>query len=311
MLRTPVAIIVFRRPEVTRRLLAVLAEVKPSDLYVIADGPRPGNEGDVVACKETRALFDSLPWNCKIHRCFSEENLGCGIRPASGLDWLFDRVEQAIILEDDCLPDMSFFAFCEELLLKYADDERVMHISGSTYRDRTANVDSSYFFSRYPACWGWATWRRAWRLYDFNVSAWSELKDTEWLARLINESVVEEFWAAQFSRAAEDREAPSFWDYQWAFNCWANSGVSIFPRCNLVSNLGCGEDATHLHGKDDPLGNVPVGSIEFPLRHPARVLPDPKEDWIYVNEFLLPRLRKPEVGLVRRARRAVSRCLRR
>lgn len=311
MLSTPVAIIIFRRPDLTAKVLDVVRLAKPSSLYVIADGPRKDKPGEAEACAATRAVIDTVDWDCEVHRHYSDVNLGCGYRPSSGIDWLFDQVESAIILEDDCIPHPSFFGYCDELLQRYRDDERVMHISGCTYRAEPWHTDSSYFFSRFPAAWGWATWRRAWKYYDIKCKDWPALRGTGFLADLIGEPVVEAFWAKQFDEASLADQGLHFWDYQWAFACWANSGLAIFPRQNLVSNIGSGEHATHTVDKGWDWLFLPTFEMPLPLKHPVNVLHDADLDRAYVRQLLLPiaipAMKKPSTGAVAALRRLLPR----
>ena len=174
----PIAVIIFNRPTEAEQLLRVIRQVQPNQLFVIADGSRANKADDLELCKATRSIFDHIDWNCQVFRNYANENLGCGLRPATGISWVFEHVEEAIILEDDCLPDLSFFQFCQELLEKYRYDQRVMHIAGSSYSIRDEEQPDSYVFSRYTLSWGWATWRRAWQHYDFDMTKWDSLQKT-------------------------------------------------------------------------------------------------------------------------------------
>jgi len=290
MFDTPVALIVFRRPEFTERVLQSIARVQPQTLLVFADGPRPDHPGDIEACHATRAVVDRLDWDCQILKNYSGVNLGCGRGPATGIDWVFSQVPEAIILEDDCLPHPSFFRFCQELLERYRDDERVMHIGGSTYQRGTLPVPYSYFFSCFNGAWGWATWRRAWQHFDLSVKQWALLRDTSWLHDLLEDDAAVAHWTKEFEGAYERKGDVSYWDHQWTFACWANSGLSIRPRLNLVSNIGCCADATHTFSEDDVRANLPAEDIGFPLLHPPMVLQNRAMDRAFIKELILPHL---------------------
>lgn len=267
----PVCLIIFRRPDCTRRLLDKLAEIRPRRLFVVADGPRQDHPDDIEACAETRRMIDRIDWPCEVVRNYSDTNMGCGIRPSSGINWLFEQVDEAIILEDDCIPEPSFFRFCAELLARYRDDHRVMHISGCTYRREDAPTDKSYYFSRAPGCWGWATWRRAWKHYDNTVRSWPEFRHGPLLMDFLrNESKVNEYTAA-LEEAYSRNGACSFWDYQWGFTCFVNSGLSVYPRCNLISNVGFGSNATHTLDPHSHVASIPTKPLQFPLTHPPIV----------------------------------------
>jgi hypothetical protein len=307
MLNVPVALIIFRRPQFTERVLEAVARVKPSKLLVIADGPRPDRPDDVAACAATRAVIDRVDWDCEVVKNYSEVNLGCGRRPASGISWVFEQFEEAIILEDDCVPNPTFFWFCEELLKKYRDDERIMHIAGSTYRRRPVQTPYSYCFSQFNGAWGWATWRRAWRYFDASLKLWPQLRDTSWLKDRIEDARGEKYWANEYERAYERGGDVSYWDHQWTFACWANSGLSILPRVNLVSNVGCGSDGTHCFDESDLMSNVPAMEMPFPLSHPPMVLQNRDVDRSFLREIVIPRLRPQPLASRTKLRRMLSR----
>ena len=290
-LNTPVVLIFFRRPELTARVLKAIAQVRPRKLFVVADGPRADHPADAELCAASRAVIDRMvDWDCEVIKNYSDVNLGCGRRPASGISWVLEQVEDAIILEDDCVPHPSFFPFCEELLERYRHDQRIMHIAGSTFRPWRVRTPNSYFFSQFNTGWGWATWRRAWRYFDASVSLWPTVRDTSWLADLVEHEEAVRYWARAFERAYERRGDVSYWDYQWTFACWVNSGLSINPRVNLVSNIGCGPEGTHTLVEGDPMGNVPASEMAFPLIHPPNVLQRRDADREFVREIILPRL---------------------
>lgn len=278
-----------------------LAEVKPRKLFIIADGPRPDRPGEAEACAAARAAAERITWDCEVVKNYSDVNLGCGRRPATGISWVFEQVEEAIILEDDCVADPTFFRFCEELLERYRDDERVMHINGSTYRRKETNGAHSYHFSQFLGCWGWATWRRAWKLYDYEVKLWPEFRQLGWLEAVLRNNEHElRYWYDRFQNAYDQPADLSFWDYQWAFACWANSGLAIVPSRNLVSNVGSEIDATHTF--KHPMCDLPARPLSFPLVHPPTVLQNWKLDQEYMDEVLTPRAVPP----LARLRRAVG-----
>jgi hypothetical protein len=264
-LRTPVALLIFNRPELTARMMAAIGEARPAKLLVIADGPRAGQAGEEEKCLATRAIAENPDWDCEVLKNYSDVNLGTGRRPASGIDWVFQNVEEAIILEDDCLPHPTFFRFCEELLGYYRDDKRVMTISGDNFQYGTRRTKESYYFSRYPHTWGWATWRRAWQLYDFEVKMWPQLRETSWLLDTLGDRESAKYWGTVFDSLSSTSDV---WDYQWIFSCWARNGLAILPHANLISNIGWGDDATHTKAMDHPSANLATEAMSFPLNHP-------------------------------------------
>jgi hypothetical protein len=279
-MRTAVTLIIFNRPDVTARVFDEIARARPRQLLVIADGPRPERAGEAEKCAATRAVIDRVDWDCEVLRNYSEVNLGCGPRVSSGLSWVFEQVDKAIILEDDCLPDPTFFRFCDDLLEKYQDDERVMHISGDNWHFGQNHAPFSYFFSWYCYSCGWATWRRAFQYYDPQLKLWPALRGTTWLLDILGDPRAVAFWEKYFERAHTKGIYSSdvAWDWSWLFACWANRGLSILPAANLISNIGFGGDATHTKRTDDARANVPTVAMRFPLIHPACIVRDRDAD---------------------------------
>ena len=273
-MKTAVAFIVFNRPEVTRRVLARIRDARPPTLFVIADGPRAGKPGEVERCAEVRAIIDELTdWPCEVRRNYSEVNLGCGRRVSSGLDWVFEHVEEAIILEDDCLPDTSFFPFCEELLARYRYDERVAQIAGCSFLPANESSGGSYFFSRYPHCWGWATWRRAWANYDDAMTVWRTKAESSWVNGPERER--ERYaWKRAFDGVV--RGTVDSWAYRWTAALWGRGGLSANSRVNLISNLGFSDEATHT--RTGRWGGLPTCSAILPPCGPVEVARDERLD---------------------------------
>src|SRR6478736_1770065 len=181
---TPILFIVFNRPDTTRVVFEAIRKVKPKKLYIAADGIRSKVKSDEENCAKVRAIVNDVDWECDVKTLFHEENLNCGKAPSTAISWLFENEEEGIILEDDCLPSTSFFLFCEELLERYRYDSRVMHIGGNNFLNGwQKDNDYSYYFSRSGHIWGWATWRRAWNKFDFDISLYSKLKDKNYFDR--------------------------------------------------------------------------------------------------------------------------------
>jgi hypothetical protein len=199
---TAVALIIFNRPESTKRVFAEIAKARPPKLLVIADGPRPDRPDDVKNCAAATAVIERVDWECEVLKNYSNANMGCGRRVSTGITWVFEHIEEAIILEDDCIPHPTFFPFCEELLEKYREDERVMQISGNNFQFGCKAVPYSYFFSyQNIPCWGWATWRRAWRHFDYTLRLWPMLRDTSWLLDIVKDTRAAEHLARMFDGA--------------------------------------------------------------------------------------------------------------
>jgi hypothetical protein len=276
VLRTPVAFLIFNRPDETARVFREIARARPPRLLVVADGPRPGRPGEAEACRAARSVVSRVDWPCEVLTDFSEANLGCRARVSSGITWVFEQVEEAILLEDDCLPDPSFFPFCEELLARYRGDERVMSVSGDNFQFGRRRTPASYYFSRHPHIWGWASWRRAWRHYDAEMKAWPALRETPWLSRLLGDEEAARYWRHVFDETHAGRV--NTWDYQWVFAIWLREGLTAIPEVNLVTNIGWGGESTHTSAAASPLANLPAGEMRFPLSHPAEVAPHREAD---------------------------------
>jgi hypothetical protein len=275
MIHPPIVFLIFNRPEPTARTFAAIRAARPGKLLVVADGSRPDRAGEEELCAHTRAIIDGVDWPCEVLRNFAETNMGCGRRVASGLDWAFEQVEEVIILEDDCLPDPSFFPYCGELLERYRADERIMMISGDNFQNGATRTPHSYYFSQLPHCWGWATWRRAWRQYDFTIKDWRQRRDRSLIKAAANNAALAHYWEQCFDGVAAGKI--DTWDYQWMYCMWAGNGLSIVPDVNLVTNIGFGPAATHTLTADDR-HVVPSRAMEFPLRHPQKVMPSVTAD---------------------------------
>ena len=273
MIQTPVAIFIFNRPHCTEQLVHALAVVRPANLFVIADGPR--NTSDIELCEQTRAIIDQIDWPCTIVKRYATSNIGCRESIPNGLNWVFEQVDACIILEDDCIPQPSFFPFCQELLSRYKHDERVMTVGGHRSDGPNELGTESYYFSKYPSVWGWATWKEKWAKYDLNMHQWAELKDSKWLDDVLQTSKAAAYWSRMFDQMKNGLDA---WDYALAYSCWLHNGLSIRSRVNMISNVGFGNDATHTHQTEmaDIYAN-PI-DIEFPLKHPPAISIDKEID---------------------------------
>jgi hypothetical protein len=263
-MKTPVAFIIFNRPDTTKRVFEAIRQAKPPKLLVIADGHRADRPEEAEKCAATRSIIDGVDWECEVLTNYSDINLGCGRRVSTGINWVFEQVEEAIILEDDCLPHVTFFEFCEFMLDRYHDDKRIMMISGTNYLRTWKSDIQSYHFSYYGGIWGWASWKRAWKYYDYEMSLWtdSELKDRVYdvIASEKEYKNREKIFQQVYSGMIDT------WDYQWSFARLLQSGLSIVPSVNLISNIGFGNDATHTKSNESAVSNIKSIEIEFPLK---------------------------------------------
>lgn len=278
-MRTPILFLIFNRPDTTKRVFAEIRKAKPQRLFIVADGPRIDKVGEEGKCREVRMITEKIDWKCDVKRLYRDKNLGCRKAVSSAIDWFFENVEEGIILEDDCLPNPSFFRFCEEMLRRYRKNNKVMHVGGSNYQKPENQNSNSYYFSKYSHIWGWATWKRAWLKYDVNIESWHKKKK---LLNKFYDSFKEKFyWTVIFD--ATYRNKIDTWDYQWLYTCWVNEGLSVNPGVNLIENIGFGNNATHT---DSLSQNVAISSrrIENNL-HPVPVVRDIDRDK-YINKLV-------------------------
>jgi hypothetical protein len=270
-LQAPVIFIVFNRPAHTRASFERIAEAQPSRLLVIADGPRANKVGEYELCEEVRMAATAVDWPCQLEVNFSANNMGCRDRVISGLNWAFERVEEAIILEDDVLPDPTFFLFCEQMLRHYRGDNRISMIAGFNPVQDFLRTDYSYVFSQLTHIWGWATWRESWARYDQHLKDWPEVKRTGLLQEIFDTPATVAYWTSIFN-AMHDGTGANTWDYQWMYTNLIQSTLSIVPRVNMVENIGFDVDATHTVVAGDAY-KLASRSIEFPLVHPPTLVP--------------------------------------
>ncbi len=282
---TPVLLCTFNRPQQTQRVFEAIARCQPKHLLISSDGPRAHINGEIELVERTRAIIGQVNWPCDIRTRYSNHNHGCRIQMAESINWAFEQFEELIILEDDCLPDDSFFPFCAELLNRFAGDPRVMMISGDNFQPQPRSV-FSYYFSKYSHIWGWATWRRAWKYFDLEMRTWPENRNQAWLNRWSTNQAERNYWCDVFDRQHQGQI--DTWDYSWAYACWANNGWTILPELNLVSNIGFGSQATHTCDVESSLANLPLQTIKR-IQHPPIVARDTVADDFTWNTVFNPK----------------------
>jgi hypothetical protein len=289
-LKKPVAFLIFNRPDTTERVFAEIAKAKPPKLLVVSDGPRADRPGEAEKVAAARAIINRVDWDCEVLTNFSDVNLGCKRRVSSGLDWVFAQVEEAIILEDDCLPDPRFFRFCQELLEYYRHHHRIGMIGGSNFQFGRRRNDDSYYFSKYFHIWGWATWRDRWvGSYDVTIAKWPHIRDEGWLSTIADGGREVTYWKKIFDLIYRGRI--DTWDYQWVFANWVKGRMSVIPAVNMISNIGFGKNATHTTGASDLANLVRVPS-RFPLTHPVGVSRNVQADRFSFRKCIKPPLWK-------------------
>jgi hypothetical protein len=303
MFNKPILFLIFNRPETTSLVFEQIRKIKPKYLYVAADGPRNNIPWENEICAEVKNIvLSNIDWECGVKTLFREENLGCGQAISQAITWFFENVEEGIILEDDCLPDKSFFIYCEQLLEKYKHNDNIISIGGTNLGYRFTN-DHSYSYSRFMNMWGWATWRRASQLIDYNMDNWKKIKfkssflytklhtkgslDIKWV----------NFWKNCFDLTSTGKI--DTWDYQWIFSQLYTKKISIFPSKNLIKNIGFSDNATHTIDPDHPIASLELQTLQFPLMHPYSVIIDLYYEEEYVKKIWFSHKKESLVRIVK------------
>lgn len=303
-LNTPVAMVVFNRPDRARQVFARVREARPRKLYLLADGPRPNVPDDVAKCQETRAIAGEVDWDCEVVEEFSDNNLGCGGRVTSGLDRVFDECETAIVVEDDCLPHPTFFRYCEEALTRFRDDDRVFAVLGGKYPCEPRTAPYSYRFGRMFNAWGWAGWRRAWQSIDFSMAEYPAFKSEGRIESFSRSAVETRFFMNGFEQAWTKEIEP--WDWAVMFAAYTSRRLTIMPDRNLVSNTGWGAEATQHKNPRHILANLPTFPMDLPLKHPPSVAENAAMDrriYSMIGPLVGPRFLRSVRKRVRRLQR--------
>ena len=272
MYSIPILLIIFKRLDTTKKLLEKIRSIKPNQLFIAADGARLNIQNEQYDCDNVRKyVLDSLDWDCEVKTLFRNENLGCGRGVSSAITWFFDSVDCGIILEDDCIPSLSFFSYVEELLMKYKDDKTVWQICGhNTMGMNPQKNNSSYSFSAIEACWGWATWKDRWQQFSYDISC----EDKSLLCKnpYFKKKYRRDYWFPLFNTM--NSQTKDIWDYQWTYRILMNKGFCAIPAYNLIENIGFGKDSTHFSAGDVnnfSMKNYDIGKIF----HPQKI----KYDW--------------------------------
>lgn len=272
----PVLLIIFNRPRETERVFDAIRQSRPSRLYVASDGPRENNPEDRINVLAARSIASRIDWPCEVRTLYRESNLGCKSAVESALTWFFENEEEGVILEDDCLPSPDFFVFCNELLHRYRQDERVWVITGNNFQEGKKRGDAFYYFSSYPHCWGWATWRRRWIKHDPDLANWHEIPESPAMYQVLPKREVRSYWRKLFLELSKSNNTPT-WDYSWTATVWRNSGLTATPNENLVSNIGFGDNSTHTKDVNSPLSFIPTRTLG-PIHHPQAIVRDSTAD---------------------------------
>lgn len=289
---TPVLFLTFNRPQHTRVSLERIRQAQPPRIYVHSDGARPHVDGEAGKVAEVRAIIrDVIDWDCEVKTLYRTENQGLRQGVCGALDWFFDAEPIGIVLEDDCVPDLTFFQFCEEILERYKDDEQIMHIGCSNLAEEdTADLEASYVFSRFSFVWGWAGWRRAWNKMSLDLEGLQEFEQSGKIKNFLDDPKAQVYMLDKF-HATQRRENNS-WAYAWFYSILKNDGLCIVPKVNLVQNTGVGEAGATNTTAWNKIARLPAQPISFPLVHPESRRPDPglERRFFYLSQKSQPRL---------------------
>jgi hypothetical protein len=272
----PILFIIFNRHDVTERVFEVIRKIKPKYLFVAADGPRVGIKQDKERCESTRSIINKIDWECELKTLFRKENLGMKKNVSSAITWFFKCNQKGIIIEDDCLPNKSFFYFCEEMLNKYENNKKIMHISGNFFQSKQIGLDD-YYFSHIPHIWGWATWRRAWDKYDLEMKSYPNFIKDKKLKVIFKNKKQCVLWKHLFDQVFYDKS--DTWDFQWTYTLFSSNGLSITPNKNLVTNIGFGNLAENCKNSEDKFSNLELVDMHFPLKNSNYIIADEVADY--------------------------------
>jgi hypothetical protein len=286
--KPPILLVSFNRPDLSQRVFGRIRAYRPERLYLAVDGARDpaAHPRDAAATERCRALADQVDWPCEIFTRFSPVNQGCGRGVSNAITWMLGQESHGIILEDDCVPEPTFFDYCAELLERYKDHPEVMHISGNNFAGKgtaEACAPFSYAFTRYADLWGWGTWARAWKHFRYEIPPPEEVPKSDF----IMEGVDRYRQYAQRDRVLSTRQKTSMWGYQWQYAVLKIRGLCAAPAVNQISNTGFGEEATHtIGGGSLHAANAPTVPLNFPLSHPPSITVSPAYNRIYADNVL-------------------------
>lgn len=309
-MKQAVLFIIFNRLDTAQQVLASIRNYKPDRLYISADGSRTTVAGEHEKVELVRNwVISQIDWDCELKTLFQDKNLGCGLAPQTAISWFFEHEEEGIILEDDCVPNNDFFSFCENMLDYYRNDSRISIISGCNFDlDNKYKTSDSYFFSRFPYTWGWATWKRNWIDYDYHLTEWKSIsKDLFLKTNIFKEKKYYQVWKNKFDDLSVC-QTKDIWDYQFFYQCFKKKQLSVVPNVNLVSNIGGGAGATHTIKENDPMLFRPPKGLSFPLEHPKEILRNFSYDE-YLQKMNYGEIE--QISLIKQLKRRLKRILKR
>jgi hypothetical protein len=290
---TPILYLIFNRLDIVKQTFQEIAKVKPKQLFIASDGAR-NQEEKMIVDKVRKYVLDNIDWDCEVKTLFRDKNLGCKFAITTAIDWFFNNVEQGIILEDDCLPDPNFFRFCQEMLERYKDKDKVMSIGGNSPLGKF-KIKDSYLFSKDSFTWGWATWKESWDKIDLELDEYK---------KVIHENNLKEYYPLLIERILRRKRANDYlnggktdiWDMQWSISLRLNKCLSIIPKNNLIKNIGFCQESTHTIPNKWDIKYLDGESynLDYPLKHPLIISPNKiyarKEMFMQLKRIILKRL---------------------
>ena len=285
----PILILTWKRPDHLKRVIGSLRKIRPKNIYFSCDGANKGNLKEELLVKQTRSIMRSeVDWECDKKYNLSETNLGCRLGVSRGIDWFFKNVDKGIIIEEDCILHPLFFEFAESLLKKYHNDHRIGSISASNLQNGIMRGETTYYFSKYHHCWGWATWKDRWEKYDNELKSWKFIKDNKLKKQIFGTKREMKYWTMIFERLYKYNK-PDSWAYRWFLSCQINRYLSIIPNENFSENIGFGDEATNTKKGKSPIeiNKTTISNFNlFPIKHPEFVLPCSDADhFTFINHF--------------------------
>lgn len=266
---TPILLLVFKRPDLTQKVFDRVRQVQPKQLFISADGARAHKAGEAEQVEATRRIFEKVDWDCEVHTLYRDSNLGCRMAVSGGINWFFEHVERGIILEEDCIPDLTFFQFAEEMLERFEGNDEVMSISGlNLIQDQTQDIATSYLFTKFVFYWGWATWRSAWQKMDVDMNRFPEFVEKKYISRLLKDKDAQKYILQKFHETHTKQN--DSWAYAWFYSCILHDGLAVVPKNNLIQNEGFGEQATHTKTPEAAF-QAKSNALTFPLMHPKKI----------------------------------------
>ena len=257
-MQIPIVVIIFNRPDNTRTLYESIRAQGPKKLFIISDGPRKNFENDIEKIKKSREIFENIDWNCEVLFNNSQINLGARERIISGLNWVFEKVEKAIILEDDCIPSKEFFLFMEKMLTRYQSNTKIASVCGSNFLSHWNKTKENYFYSKYFNGWGWGTWSDRWQKFNSKLDNLEKVRKSKFLKSYLDSYRAYIYWHWILDRIKNGKL--DAWDYIWIFENFINEKLHVTPKMNLISNIGFGLDSSNT--KSYPVPYIPANKIE-------------------------------------------------